>query len=354
MRVLVTGGAGYIGSHTVYALCEAGHEVLVFDDLSTGHRDAVDLRATFLNDEELLCHDLANAHEVRGLFRREKPDAVIHFAGRISVEESFRDPQGYWWTNVATSLAILDAITDLRFERAPVPIVFSSSAAVYGAPAFERGRYPKLTEDHPTLPTSPYGQTKLVVEHALAAYGRAYGVPWMALRYFNAAGANVVANLRERHDPETHLVPELLRVAADRLGPPGQRSVVDGRAAFVLRGTDYPTLDGSAVRDFVHVVDLARAHVAAAERLHARAVDSCALNLGSGRGYSVREVIACAREVTGREIPIIEDRRREGDPPCLVADAERAEKVLGWRPKRSDLHTIVSDAWAAALQHGSM
>lgn len=334
MRVLVTGGAGYIGSHTVRALCDAGHEVLVFDDLSTGHRDAVDARATFLNDEELLCHALGDTHAVKGLLRIEKPDAVIHFAGRISVEESFKDPQGYWWANVATSLALLDAITDLRFERKPISFVFSSSAAVYGAPALERGRYPKLTEEHPTLPASPYGASKLSVEHALAAYGRAYDLPWMALRYFNAAGANVAAGLRERHDPETHLIPRLLSCAVKE-------------ETFTLHGTDFPTLDGTAVRDFVHVDDLARAHVSAAERLHMGAADSCALNLGAGEGHSVREVVDVVSEITEVAISETEAERRRGDPPCLVADIARAEKVLGWRPKRSDLATIVSDAWAA-------
>lgn len=334
VRALVTGGAGYIGSHTVRALLDAGHEVLVFDDLSSGHADAVDPRATFLNDEELLCHDLTKSDQVRGLLRRERPDAVIHFAGRISVDESFRDPQGYWYSNVATSLALLDAIADLRFERPCIPFVFSSSAAVYGSPAFDRGRYPKLSEDHPTNPTSPYGDTKLVVERALNAYGRAYNIPWMALRYFNAAGANVEAGLRERHDPETHLIPRLLECARVK----GER--------FTLHGADFPTLDGSAVRDFVHVMDLARAHVSAAERLFARAADSCALNLGTGTGHSVFEVVKTVSEITESPISVTIAERRRGDPPCLVADASRADKVLGWRPKRSDLRAIVADAWA--------
>lgn len=326
LKALVTGGAGYIGSHTVLALLNAGHEVAVLDNLSTGHRDAVDARATF--------HDADVFADFEPIYAKERPDVVLHFAGSIRVDESVSRPEQYWLNNVVASLEL---ITSLRIGRLrSAPIVFSSSASVYGAPNLERGRYPRLTEDSPTDPKSPYGDTKLTIERVLASYGRAYELPWIALRYFNAAGANVEAGLGERHDPETHLIPNLLRVAAGEL------------PHFNLYGTDFPTFDGTAVRDFVHVDDLARAHVIAAERLvKERHEASGIFNLGTGVGHSVLEVIDAVTAVTEQSISVRSCARRDGDPPVLVADPSLAERVLDWRAEKSQLVTIVRDAWAA-------
>lgn len=320
VKALVTGGAGYVGSHMVKTLLDRGHEVVVVDDLSTGHRDAVDRRARFVEA------DTARTDDMRALLRSEAVDAVLHFAARIRVEESVQDPRQYWQKNLVGTLALLDAV--LEAKR---PFVFSSTAAVYGTP----DEVP-IDEDHAKRPVSPYGDTKLAIERALAAYGDAYGLPWAALRYFNAAGADAQAGLGERHDPETHLVPIVLDAALGK------------RASVSVYGSDWPTPDGTCVRDYVHVLDLAEAHLAAVEHL-ARGGLSGAFNLGTGRGHSVREVIAAARRVSGRDIEVVDARRRSGDPPALVAKVERAEKVLGWRAQRSDLETIVADAWAWKL-----
>lgn len=321
MNALVTGGAGYVGSHMVKTLLDRGHGVVVLDDLSTGHRDAVDARARFVEG------DVRRTDDVRALLRDAKIDAVLHFAAKIRVEESVGDPRLYWNANLVATLGLLDAVVEAK-----LPFVFSSTAAVYGTP----DEVP-IDEEHPTRPVNPYGETKLAIERALASYGEAYGLPWAALRYFNAAGADPSARLGERHDPETHLLPIVLEVARGK------------RASVALYGTDWPTPDGTCVRDYVHVLDLAEAHLAALEHL-ARGGASGAFNLGTGRGHSVREVVLAARRVSGRPIAMTPSPRRAGDPAALVAKVERAERVLGWKAKRADLDAIVADAWAFAQQ----
>lgn len=297
MRVVVTGGAGYIGSHMTALLVERGHETIVVDDLSAGHRDAIAKGATLI---------VAKTSDAKMKDACARADAVIHFAGRIQVGESVIDPKKYWEGNLVESIAALDAAL-----AAQVPaFVFSSTAAVYGTPS----RVP-IEEDDPKNPINPYGQTKLAFERALADYGRAYGTKWCALRYFNAAGSH--GGLRERHDPETHLIP--LAVAAARgLGPP-----------LKLFGSDYATPDGTCVRDYVHVRDLALAHLAALDHLRAGGA-SDAFNVGTGRGASVREVIAAVEAATGAKVPVIESPRRAGDPAELVASVAKARRVLGW------------------------
>jgi len=298
VRVVVTGGAGYIGSHTAALLVELGHVVIVVDDLSGGFADAVPKGATLVTAK-------VSAPAMRDAC--EGADAVVHFAGRIQVGESVIDPKKYWHDNFVESLAALDAAMGAKVPA----FVFSSTAAVYGTP-----RTTPIPEDHPTEPINPYGETKLAFEHALAGYGRAYGLKWAALRYFNAAGT--FGGLRERHVPETHLIP--LTIAATKGGAP-----------LKLFGSDWPTPDGTCIRDYVHVRDLAAAHVAALEHL-GKGGESGVFNLGSGKGATVREVIAEVERATGRAVPIIASPRREGDPAVLVASIEKARRVLGWSP----------------------
>jgi UDP-arabinose 4-epimerase len=316
MRVLVTGGAGYIGSHTAKALARAGHEVVVLDNFSTGHRWAVKWGPCVEGD-------LADAALVTSALKTYGIDAVMHFAASIQVGESVRDPKKYFWNNVVNTLRLLDAMI------APgVPhIVFSSSAAVYGNPE----KVP-IPEEHPTRPINPYGETKLMMERALEAYGAAYGLRWTALRYFNAAGADPDGELGEEHDPETHLIPLVIRAAL-------------GRSPYVeVYGSDYPTPDGTPIRDYIHIADLADAHVKALEYL-ARGGESRALNLGTGNGHSVREVIAAVAKVSGASVPTRDAPRRAGDPPALVAGPARATQVLGWKPQHTGLDSIVESAW---------
>jgi len=291
MRVLVTGGAGYVGSHMVETLLAASHDVVVLDDLSTGHRDAVSPKARFVEG------DVGATADVAALLRDERIDAICHFAAKIRVEESVSAPRLYWQGNLVRSLALLEAVLA---SPTPPAFVFSSTAAVYGTP----DEVP-IDEDHPKRPESPYGESKLAVERALESYGRAYGLRWSALRYFNAAGANAEAGLGERHEPP----------------------------------------DGTCVRDYVHVSDLCEAHLAALRHLVTGGA-SAAFNLGTGRGRSVREVIDAVKRVTGRDVPVLEAPPRAGDPAELVAKVERAEKVLGWRARRTELDTVVRDAWA--------
>ena len=322
MKALVTGGAGYIGSHMVRTLLDASHEVVVLDDLSAGHRDAVGEDAAFVQG------DVGDAPLVRSLLDEQRIDAVFHFAGLIRVEESVSEPRRYYETNVVRSLRLLDAVVEVGVRN----FVFSSTAAVYGNP-----KLVPIPEDHVLDPVNPYGHTKLAVERALEAYGRAYRLPWVALRYFNAAGAHPEAGLAERHDPETHLIPIVLDVARGR------------RRSLNIYGSQWDTADGTCVRDFVHVRDLCDAHLRAVDYLAAGG-ESGALNLGTGHGHSVRDVVEVARSVTGREIPTLDASPRPGDPPVLVASAERARAVLGWSARRSDLRSIVEDAWSAKLQ----
>jgi len=319
MRVLVAGGAGYIGSHTARELLDRGIEVTIFDDFSTGRRELVPGGEAV----EIVEGDLMDKEAVRAAFRKRRFDAVLHFASLIQVGESYRDPAKYYTHNLDTSLNLLDAMREAGVRN----FIFSSSAAVYGVPAVV-----PIPEDHPLKPINPYGQTKLFVERILEDYGRAYGLRYVSLRYFNAAGADPGGRMGEMHDPETHLIPNILLHLL-------------GRApALEVYGTDFPTPDGTAVRDYIHVTDLAAAHALALEKLLAGG-ESLALNLGTNRGYSVLEVIRKAEEVTGRKASIDNRPRRQGDVPVLLASKEKAERVLGWTLRLSDLETIIRTAW---------
>jgi UDP-glucose 4-epimerase len=313
VKVLVTGGAGYIGSAVGAQLVAAGHEVVVLDNLSTGHRDAVPDGATFVEG------DIDHAADVLdGSF-----DAVLHFAAKSLVAESVANPRLYWWNNVAGTLRLVEAMTSAGMRR----LVFSSTAAVYGMPDVS-----PITEATPATPINPYGQSKLAVDHALSGEAAAHGLAAVSLRYFNVGGA--LGRYGERHDPETHLIPNVLAV------PLGRRDAVD------VFGGDYPTRDGTAVRDYLHVEDLGAAHLLALDwtgQPDAAGVHRV-YNLGSGSGYTVREVIEAARRVTGHPVPSRDRDRRPGDPPTLVASAERIAADLGWRA-RHDLDRIVADAW---------
>ena len=316
MRVLVTGGAGYIGSHTAKALAQAGHEVVVLDNFSGGHRWAVKWGPCVEGD-------LGDAALVTQALKTYGIDAVLHFAASIQVGESVRDPKKYFWNNVVNTLRLLDAMLATGVPH----IVFSSSAAVYGNPESV-----PIPESHPTRPVNPYGDTKLMMERALQWYGAAYGIRWAALRYFNAAGADPDGELGEEHDPESHLIPLVIRAAL-------------GRAPYVeVFGTDYATPDGTAIRDYIHIVDLAAAHVKALQYL-ARGGESRALNLGTGEGHTVREVVAAVSKVAGGPVPVRDAPRRAGDPPALVADPAQAMSLLGWKPRYAGLSEIVESAW---------
>lgn len=316
MRVLVTGGAGYIGSHAAKALAKAGHEPLVLDNLSAGHRWAVKWGPLF----EI---DLKDAERLPLIMKQERVEAVMHFAASLLVGESVELPRKYYWNNVVNTLHLLDAMQDAGVKI----IVFSSSAATYGNP-----QQVPIPEDHPKEPVNPYGETKLAMERALQWYGNAYNLKWMALRYFNAAGADIDGELGECHDPEAHIIPLTIKAAR------GERTHVE------IYGTDYPTPDGTALRDYIHVTDLGDAHVRALEHL-SRGGQSRALNLGTGQGYSVREVISAVGKISPRPVPFREGPRRAGDPPVLVADASNAAKLLGWKPQHSELDSIIRDAW---------
>jgi len=314
MNIFVTGGAGYIGSHVVRRLLEAGHAVRVYDNLSEGHAAAVPQETLFqgdLMDEGRLAEGLAGGF-----------DCVMHFAANCYVGESMEDPEKYYRNNVVGSLRLASAMRNAGIER----LVFSSTAATYGVPDVT-----PIPEDHPTRPINAYGQTKLDFEHALMYYAGAYGLGYAALRYFNAAGAAPDAAIGEDHDPETHLVPIVLQVAL------GQR---DGVKIF---GSDYPTRDGTCIRDYIHVYDLAQAHILAMGAI--RPGRGRVYNLGNGNGYSVREVIETARRVTGHPIPAEDAPRRPGDPPDLVASSARIGEQLGWTPEYPDLETIIETAW---------
>jgi UDP-glucose 4-epimerase len=306
----------------VRTLLDAGHAVMVVDDLSTGHRGSVPDSVPFIEG------NIADASQMQGVFANARIDAVFHFAAKIRVEESVHSPREYYRGNLVASLRLLDVVLDAKVPY----FVLSSTAAVYGNP----DEVP-IPEDHPKRPLNPYGETKLAVERALFGYGRAYGLKWAALRYFNAAGAYPEAGLGERHDPETHLLPIVLDVARGR------------RPSISVYGTQWPTADGTCVRDYIHVRDLCEAHLAAASYL-ASGGESGPFNLGTGQGHSVHEVIETARRVTGRTIAVTVAEPRSGDPAVLVANVERAKKVFGWQPKRTDLGSIVADAWAFLQQ----
>lgn len=314
--ILVTGGAGYIGSHYVLYERERGNEALVLDDLSLGHREAV-------LDAPLIVADLSNEAVLDAVFRSYPIDAVVHFAALASVPESVAKPHRYYCHNVAHTITLLDAM-----RRHSIPyLVFSSSCATYGDP-----QYTPMDERHPQNPINPYGESKRICERMMQSFDEAYGLRYVSLRYFNASGADPEARIGESHDPETHLIPIVLQAANGK------------RRSVAVYGNDYATPDGTCIRDYVHVNDLAQAHALALDRLRAGG-PSATYNVGSGTGHSVQDVIAACREVTGRQIPVEEAPRRAGDPPILVASSAKAEAELGWRPQYADLHTIVETAW---------
>lgn len=315
MRILVAGGAGYIGSQACKALTRAGHVPIVIDDLSTGNDWAVRWGA-------LVQGSIGDYDLVSRVLRVEKIDAVMHFAASAYVGESMAQPQKYFRNNVVNTLSLLDAMREAEVKH----IVFSSTCATYGDPV----RLP-IDESHPQNPVNPYGDSKLFIEKVLRWYGEAYGLRWAALRYFNAAGADVEGDIGEAHDPEPHLIPLVIQAAR------GERPAVS------ILGTDYATPDGTAIRDYIHVEDLAQAHILAIQHL-ADGGEVGAFNLGTGKGYSVREVIAAVEKHSGRKVPVEETNRRIGDPERLVASAERAREILGWRPIH-DLDSIVATAW---------
>lgn len=314
--ILVTGGAGYIGSHVAKSLAHAGLRPVCFDNLSKGHRAAV-------RWGPLVVGDLHDGAAIERALREHDVRAVIHLAGSIEVGESMREPAHFFHNNFSNTITLLDAMRRVGVES----IVFSSTAAVYGTPQ----RVP-IPEDHPAVPVNPYGESKLMVERALYWAGQVHGVRWMALRYFNAAGADPDLEIGESHDPETHLIPRACLAALGK-GPP-----------LSLFGADYPTPDGTAVRDYIHVSDLARAHVLAVDHL-VHGGESAALNLGLGRGHSVSEVIRAVEQVSGRSVPYDTAARRAGDPPVLVADPSAAMRTLGWEPAFTELGPIVATAW---------
>jgi len=317
-RVLVTGGAGYIGSHCTKRLEEKGYQVVVYDDLSEGHREMV-------LGQDFVQGDLGDYDRLTETFEGLDIDAVMHFAAFCRVGESMEEPQKYYHNNVENGLKLLAAMREAAVKK----IIFSSSAAVYGAP-----REVPISEEHPKDPTNPYGRTKLFFERILADYAPAYGLRCRSLRYFNAAGADPEGEIGERHRPESHLIPLVLEVAL------GEREEIE------IFGTDYETRDGTCVRDFIHVNDLAEAHILALEALeNGEEGHHRAYNLGIGQGYSVREVIESCRRVTGREIKAVEGERRAGDPPELIADPGRANKELNWQPQFRELDDIVRTAW---------
>ncbi len=318
MRVLVTGGAGYIGSVVAGELLQAGYAVVVFDNLSRGYRQAVPKNA------DLVVGDLADRADLDRLFQSQTIDAVMHFAALIEAGESMKTPESFFRNNTANALTLLEAMLAAGVKR----LVFSSTAALFGNPE----RTP-IEEDDPVRPTNAYGESKLLVERMLAWFHQIHRLRYASLRYFNAAGA-ASPDHGEAHQPETHLIPRILQVAL-------------GRAEHVnIFGTDYPTPDGTCVRDYIHVSDLARAHLLALHALeNGPNSDPLIYNLGNGQGFSVRQVVDVAREVTGHPIPVIESPRRVGDPAVLIASSEKIRRDLGWQPRFPDLKTIVQSAW---------
>ena len=317
MKVLVTGGAGYIGSHACKALAAAGHVPIAVDNLVYGHRWAV-------RWGPLEVVDISDAKGIDQIFATYRPDAVMHFAAYAYVGESVTDPAKYYRNNVAGSLSLLEAMVRHGVDK----IVFSSTCATYGNPVSI-----PITEDHPQAPINPYGASKQMVERMLADFGVAHGLRSAALRYFNAAGADPDGEIGEAHDPETHLIPLVLEAAAGI------------RPHITVFGDDYDTRDGTCVRDYVHVTDLADAHVRALDLLATTPPGMTPYNLGNGQGFTVREIIAAAERVTGLKVPVVTAARRAGDPAALVGDAARARSVLGWQPQHADIDAILGTAW---------
>jgi len=315
MRILVTGGAGYIGSHAVRLFLARGHDVWVYDSLAEGHRRAVPA-------ERLIVGDLAEVARLDQALVQHRIEAVVHFAAYTYVGQSVRDPGKYYQNNLVNTLNLMECMRKQRIWR----LVFSSTAATYGVPQKQ-----PITEEELQQPINPYGNSKLAVERALADYAKAYTWGYAALRYFNAAGASADASIGEDHDPETHLIPLAIKAVLGQI------------PAIEVFGTDYPTPDGTCIRDYIHVDDLGEAHLLALERLEPGT--GIRYNLGIGRGYSVREVIETVANVTGKPVPLKEGPRRAGDPPVLVASSERIRRELGWRPRYHELRSIVETAW---------
>ncbi len=314
--ILVVGGAGYIGSHTNKELNRRGYQTLIYDNLVYGHKESVKWG-------KLEVGDLAEEEHLERIFQENSIDAVLHFAAYAYVGESVAKPAKYYKNNVCNTIQLLDIMRKYQVNH----IIFSSTCATYGVP----DKMP-ITEDMPQKPVNPYGATKWMVERILEDYRKAYGINYCCLRYFNAAGADPEGELGESHMPETHLIPLILDAASGK------------RESISIFGTDYPTKDGTCIRDYIHVSDLADAHIRALEYLIKGGESSC-FNLGNGNGDSVRHVIEVAKQVTGREIKVKEEKRRAGDPPVLIGSAEKAEKVLGWEPKYAEIETIMEHAW---------
>jgi UDP-glucose-4-epimerase GalE len=321
MRILVTGGAGYIGSHAVRLFLARGHDVWVYDNLSQGHRAAVPA-------DRLIVGDLADLGHLDNEVVVRRIDGVVHFAAFAEVGESVRDPGKYYQNNVVNTLNLMEVLRRSGVAR----FVFSSTAATFGIP-----EHVPITEEEPQRPINPYGTSKLAIERALADYARAYRWGYAALRYFNAAGASPDGSIGEDHDPETHLIPLVIQAAM------GQRPYIE------IFGTDYATPDGTCIRDYIHVDDLAEAHLLALERMEPG--QGLCYNLGIGKGASVREVIRSVEEVTGNKVPVREGPRRPGDPDALVASSQKIQRELGWRPKYTDLRVIVETAWNWHRKH---
>jgi len=316
MRVLVCGGAGYIGSHTVKELLREGFDPVVLDNFSTGRNE-------LLVGGEVIRADLRNRDALRDAVRSGRFEAVLHFASLIQVAESYLQPLRYYSHNLSTSLNLLEAMLEAGIKM----MIFSSSAAVYGAPETT-----PISESHPLNPSNPYGQSKLVVEKILQDCSRVHGLKFISLRYFNAAGADPEGRLGEMHDPESHLIPNI------------ELYLLGRKQAFEIYGTDFPTPDGTAIRDYVHVTDLATAHVLALRKL-LQGSESDFINLGTNRGHSVLEVIRAVEDITGQKVVYQARPRRRGDVPSLLASKEKAEQILGWRPRHSSLAEIVETAW---------
>ncbi|TEU06359.1 MAG: UDP-glucose 4-epimerase GalE [Candidatus Aminicenantes bacterium] len=316
MKILVAGGAGYIGSHTAKELIKEGFEVVVFDNFSTGKKE-------LLVGGELFEGDLMHKESIKKALGSKNIEAVLHFASLIQVGESYADPRKYYTHNLITSLNLLDVMLEAGVKY----FVFSSSAAVYGEPLQN-----PIPESHPLNPFNPYGQTKFFVEKVIQDYERAYGLKFISLRYFNAAGADPEGHLGELHDPETHLIPNILLFLLGK------------KKKFEIFGKDFPTKDGTAVRDYIHVTDLAKAHVLSLKKL-LKSPQSEFINLGTNKGYSVLEIINKTEEITGEKVLYTESPRREGDVPVLLASREKAEKILGWKLYHSNIETIIETAW---------
>lgn len=323
MRILVLGGAGYIGSHTVYELVDAGYEVIVIDNLLTGFKEAVHPQAKFYEG------DIRDKIFLDNILSKEKIDGVIHFAASSQVGESMKNPLKYYNNNLCGTEVLLESMVEHGIDK----IVFSSTAATYGEPESI-----PILETARTLPTNCYGETKLSMEKMFKWISKAHNLRYVSLRYFNACGAHPNGKIGEAHNPETHLIPLVLQV------PNGKREYIS------VFGNDYDTKDGTCVRDYIHVNDLAQAHILAMEYL-SKGGESNIFNLGNGVGFTVKEVIETARKVTNHTIPIREEERRAGDPSVLIASSEKARKVLGWKPQYADLETIISTAWKWNVNH---